>query len=196
MLNEKKVDKIPRSANDNYSEEIVEERINWLREVTGLKFSGITQYSFSPQDTKGNIENFIGVAQVPVGLAGPLKINGDHAKGTFLIPLATTEGALVASYNRGMKIVSDSGGVSARILKDEIYIGAIFDFNSLLEVIEFFEWVDGNHNKLKEIAESTTKHGKLLHIEKYQQGKRALLNIHYTTGDASGLNMITVATEA
>jgi len=196
MLNEKKVDKIPRSANDNYSEEIVEERINWLREVTGLKFSGITQYSFLPKDTKGNIENFIGVAQVPVGLAGPLKINGDHAKGTFLIPLATTEGALVASYNRGMKIVSDSGGVSARILKDEIYIGAIFDFNSLLEVIEFFEWVDGNHNKLKEIAESTTKHGKLLHIEKYQQGKRALLNIHYTTGDASGLNMITVATKA
>ncbi len=190
------MDKIPRSIDDNYSKEIVEERVNWLREQKGLNLSNITQYSFSPDDTRGNIENFIGVAQVPVGLAGPLKINGDYAKGDFLIPLATTEGALVASYNRGMKIVSDSGGINARILKDEIYIGVLIDFNDLSEVIDFFKWIDRNIDKLKEIAESTTKYGKLLRIEKYLQGKRALLNIHYKTGDASGLNMITVATKA
>ncbi len=188
--------KIPRSNNDNYSQEIVEQRINWLREKTGSKLSCMTQYSFSPQDTKGNIENFIGVAAVPVGLAGPLKINGDHARGDFFIPLATTEGALVASYNRGMKIISESGGANARILKDETYIGVLIDFKDISEVIDFFKWIDGNFNKLKEIAESTTKYGKLLHIEKYLQGKRTLLNIHYTTGDASGLNMITVATKA
>ncbi len=190
------MDKIPRSIDDNYSEKIVEERINWLREQKGLNLSNITKYSFSPYDTRGNIENFIGVAQVPVGLAGPLKINGDYAKSDFFIPLATTEGALVASYNRGMKIISDSGGANTKILKDEIYIGVLIDFNDLTEVIDFFKWIDGNFNKLKEIAESTTKYGKLLHIEKYLQGKRALLNIHFTTGDASGLNMITVATKA
>lgn len=195
-LKNKSMDRIPRSIEDNYSEEIIQERINWLREKTGANLSSITQYPFSPQNTKGNIENFIGVAHVPVGLAGPLKINGDHAKGHFYIPLATTEGALVASYNRGIKIVSDSGGVNARILKDEIYIGVLIDFEDLSEVIDFFKWIDRNCNKLKEIAESTTKYGKLLHIEKYLQGKRALLNIHYTTGDASGLNMITVATKA
>ncbi len=188
--------KIPRSNNDNYSPEIVEQRINWLKEKTGSKLSAITQYSFSPQDTKGNIENFIGVAQVPVGIAGPLKINGDHAKGDFFIPLATTEGTIVASYNRGMKIISESGGANPRILKDEIYIGVLIDFKDISEVIDFFKWIDWNFNKLKEIAESTTKYGKLLYIEKYLQGKRALLNIYYTTGDASGLNMITVATKA
>ncbi len=195
MLN-KSMDKIPRSIEDNYSKEIVEERINWLKERTGSKLSSITHYSFAPQDTRGNIENFIGVSQVPVGLAGPLKINGEYAKGHFFIPLATTEGALVASYNRGMKIISEAGGANARLLKDEIYIGVLIDFKDLSEVIGFFKWVDENFNKLKEIAESTTKYGKLLLIEKDQQGKRALLNFHYATGDASGLNMITVATKA
>ncbi|MEA1864295.1 MAG: hydroxymethylglutaryl-CoA reductase [Euryarchaeota archaeon] len=190
------MDKIPRSIIDNYSEEIVEERIDWLKKKTELELSGITEYSISPQDTRGNIENFIGIAQVPVGLAGPLRINGDHAKDYFFIPLATTEGALVASYNRGMKIISESGGANPRLLKDETYIGAIIEFNDLSEVIEFFNWIDDSFNKLKEIAESTTKHGKLRHIEKIPQGKRVLLNFYYTTGDASGLNMITVATKA
>ncbi len=196
MLNSENMDKIPRSITDNYSGEIVEERINWLQKKTELELSGITEYSISPQDTRGNIENFIGIAQVPVGLAGPLKINGDHVKGNFFIPLATTEGALVASYNRGMKIISESGGANPRLLKDEIYIGAIIEFNNLSEVIEFSNWIDDSFNKLKEIAESTTKHGKLLNIEKIPQGRRVLLNFYYTSGDASGLNMITVATKA
>jgi hydroxymethylglutaryl-CoA reductase (NADPH) len=129
--------KIPRSIDDNYSEEIVEERINWLRERKGLNLSNITKYSFSPHDTRGNIENFIGVAQVPVGLAGPLKINGEYAQGDFLIPLATTEGALVASYNRGMKIISDSGGANARILKDENYIGVLIDLMAFRKSLIF-----------------------------------------------------------
>jgi len=166
MLNSESMDKIPRSITDNYSGEIVEERINWLKKKTELELSGITQYSISPQDTKGNIENFIGIAQVPVGLTGPLKINGDYAKDNFFIPLATTEGALVASYNRGMKIISESGGANPRLLKDETYIGAIIEFNNLSEVIEFSNWIDDSFNKLKEIAESTTKHGKLLNIGK------------------------------
>jgi hydroxymethylglutaryl-CoA reductase (NADPH) len=196
MLNSESMDKIPRSTTDNYSVEIVEERINWLKKKTELELPYMTEYSISPQDTRGNIENFIGIAQVPVGLTGPLRINGDHAKANFFIPLATTEGAMVASYNRGMKIISESGGANSRLLKDEIYIGVIIDFNDLSEVIEFFNWIDNSFNKLKEIAESTTKHGKLLHIEKILQGKRALLNFYYTTGDASGLNMITIATKA
>lgn len=195
MLNSESLNKIPRSKDDNYSEEIVEERINWLKEKSGLELSSITQYSISPQETRGNIENFIGIAQVPVGLSGPLTINGDHAKGQFFIPLATTEGALVASYNRGMKIISESGGANPKLLKDELYIGVIVDFKDLAEVIEFLNWIDKNFNKIKEIAESTTKYGKLLHIEKYPQGKRVLLNFYYTTGDASGLNMVTVATK-
>jgi len=91
MLNNENMDKIPRSITDNYSVEIVEERINWLKKKTEIELSCITEYSISPQDTRGNIENFIGIAQVPVGLAGPLRINGDHAKDHFLIPLATTK---------------------------------------------------------------------------------------------------------
>ena len=190
------MDRIPRNITDNYSEEAVRDRIDWLRRKTGLPLEGIATYSIAPSDARGNIENFVGVAQVPIGLAGPLRINGNHAQGNFFVPLATTEGALVASYNRGMKVIGESGGANARILKDETCIGAIIDFGNLSEVIRFSHWVKENFSRLKEVAESTTHHGKLQSIESSIQGKRALLSFHYTTGDASGLNMITIASKA
>jgi len=94
-------DKIPRSKEDDYSHEMAKKRQAFMEEKSGVKIQHINQYSFDPAITKGNIEHFTGVAQVPIGIAGPLLINGEHAKGEFYIPLATSEGTLVASYNRG-----------------------------------------------------------------------------------------------
>src|SRR4051812_916454 len=98
--------KIPLDKSDNYSPEAVKARQDFIREQTGTTLEHIAHYSFPPSRTEGNIENFTGVAQVPIGFAGPVLINGEHAKGEFYIPLATTEGTLVASYNRGMKVLS------------------------------------------------------------------------------------------
>ncbi|HSB87168.1 MAG TPA: hypothetical protein VLD86_12695, partial [Ilumatobacteraceae bacterium] len=90
---------IPREAID-ISEAVIGARQRFVQDQTGVTLDHVTRYSFDPSVVPGNIEHFVGVAQVPIGIAGPLHIRGEHAQGDFLVPLATTEGALVASYNR------------------------------------------------------------------------------------------------
>src|SRR4030042_155169 len=102
--------KIPRAIANDYSADIIEERHRFLREKTGIELKHLGKYSFDPALLPGNIEHFIGVAQVPIGITGPLLVNGEFAQGEFYIPLATSEGTLVASYNRGMKIIRECGG--------------------------------------------------------------------------------------
>lgn len=106
--------KIPRNDEDDYSEAAIKSRQNFVKEYTGLELQHVDKYSFDPHITQGNCEHFIGVAQVPIGIAGPLLVNGEYAKGEFLVPMATAEGTLIASYNRGMQVINFSGGVKDR----------------------------------------------------------------------------------
>src|SRR5437588_397810 len=69
---------------------------------------------------QGHVERFIGTVKVPVGLAGPLRMKGQFAQGEYLLPLATTEAALVASYHRGMQVISESGGCAALLLDEGV----------------------------------------------------------------------------
>ena len=101
---------IPRDREDDYTVQQAAVRRDFLCEISGAGLDTISSYTIDPAVTQGNIENFIGTVQVPLGVAGPLRINGEHADGDFYIPLATTEGTLVASYNRGMRVISESGG--------------------------------------------------------------------------------------
>ena len=75
--------------------------------------------SIPTESLRGNIENPIGSAQVPLGVAGPLRVNGEFAEGIYYVPLATTEGALVRSYERGMVVLTRSGGATVRVMVDE-----------------------------------------------------------------------------
>ena len=187
-------DKIPRSKEDDYSHEMAKKRQAFMEEKSGVKIQHINQYSFDPAITKGNIEHFTGVAQVPIGIAGPLLINGEHAKGEFYIPLATSEGTLVASYNRGMKIITESGGVTVTICDDSMQRAPVFLFDNAREAREFGKWIEENFEEIKKVAESTTRVGKLRNIEQYLSNKFIYLRFNYTTGDAAGQNMTTTAT--
>ena len=89
--------RIPRSNDNDYSAEIIAQRQSFIEEKTGAQLNHTRQYSFDPQDMAGNIENLFGVAQVPIGLAGPLLIDGEHAQGEFYVPMATVEGTMLAS---------------------------------------------------------------------------------------------------
>ncbi len=143
-----------------------------------------------------NIEHFIGTVKVPVGLAGPLRVNGLFAKDDFLVPLATTEAALVASYNRGAKLLTASGGVSAMLLNEGVTRTPGFAFYGLAEAGQFVAWAVTQYDLFKQIAESTTSHGKLTDISINIEGNHVYLVFEFLTGDAAGQNMVTIATNA
>ena len=188
--------RIPRSLTNDYTSEMAEARRQYLKEKTGKELGHTARYSFDPSILPGNIEQFIGVAQVPIGVAGPLLVNGEHARGEFYIPLATTEGTLVASYNRGMKLLREAGGVTTTISDDAMQRAPVFVFKSARDAREFGLWVEENFSELKRRAEATTQFGKLRDIEQYSASRFLFLRFNFTTGDAAGQNMVGKATKS
>ncbi len=142
-----------------------------------------------------NIENPIGAVQIPLGIAGPLLIKGEYAKGEYYIPLATTEGALVASINRGCKAITLSGGAKARVIKDGMARAPLLRTNSVENSIKLVKWVLENENLLKEAAGKTMHHGFLQEIQPLLIGNLVWLRMVYNTGDAMGMNMATIASD-
>jgi hydroxymethylglutaryl-CoA reductase (NADPH) len=188
--------KVPRSKEDDYSREMAEARRRFVKEQTGASLTHVGSFSIDPAALPGNIENFMGVAQVPIGLAGPLRINGEHAKGDFYIPMATSEGTLVASYNRGMRLLSESGGVKTTVIGQFMQRSPAFFFDDALQARDFGDWVVENFEAIKGAAETTTRSGKLMNIRQFAIGPVRNLRFNYTTGDAAGQNMTGKATRA
>jgi hydroxymethylglutaryl-CoA reductase (NADPH) len=188
--------KIPRSSLDNYSDEIIQQRQQFVSKLTGVDLEHIPYYNFDAHLTQGNIENFTGVIQVPLGFAGPLQVNGEHAQGDFLIPLATSEGTLVASYNRGIKVLNLCGGVKCSVVGDAMQRAPVFVFPDARAGRDFVRWVEENTDKIREEAESTSHVARLLYIDPYQSNKFVYLRFNFTTGDAAGQNMVGRATFA
>lgn len=177
--------------------EAVEIRRAAIEKISGVKLQSIGSASIDYSTIKGkNAENVIGMTTIPVGVVGPLKVNGNLVKGDTYVAMATTEGALIASIGRGAKALGKSGGVTVRVIKDGMTRGPAFAFNSIIDVEKFLEWLPSNFNKIKSASEGTTQHGKLESITPYVTGNNVFLRFRYTTGDAMGMNMATVATEA
>jgi len=171
-------------------------RRRFLEKRIGNVLSGIASTILDFEELVGrNIENPIGAVQIPLGIAGPLKVEGDYAKGEFYVPLATHEGALVASINRGMKAVTLSGGAKVKVVKDGMARAPVFKLPDVRRAYEFVDWVNEHFKEIKEVAESTTRHGKLKEIQPFIMGNNVWLRFVYFTGDAMGMNMATIATE-
>ena len=188
--------RVPRDPADDYTPEMAAQRRDFAREQTGADLENVGRFSFDPKVLPGNVENFLGVAQVPIGLAGPLVIDGEHARGEFYVPLATTEGTLVASYNRGMRLLAECGGVRTTVVEDHMQRAPVFIFDNAVDAREFGTWVDENLEGIRAAAEDTTRSGKLSYIGQYQIGPLRYLRVNYTTGDAAGQNMTGKATLA
>jgi hydroxymethylglutaryl-CoA reductase (NADPH) len=145
---------------------------------------------------QGNVENFVGTVKVPVGLAGPLRVNGLFARGDYYLPLATTEAALIASYSRGCQVISEAGGCAALLLSESLSRAPGFAFRDLAECGKFVVWATAHVEDFRREAETTTRYGKLIDLRFTVEGNHVYLILEYTTGDASGQNMVTLATEA
>ena len=188
-------DLIPRFSQQGYDSESVALRREWLQRRTGANLNHVGTFSISSNEMKGNIENPVGAVQIPLGIAGPLLINGLHARGPFYVPLATTEGALVRSYERGMVLLTRAGGVDARVHVDENCVAPTFFFHDVVAAYEFMSQLQIHFGEIRSEAEATTTHGKLLRLEPQVEGRNVVVRFHYHTGDAHGMNMIVKATD-
>jgi len=186
---------VPRLGPEAYEREAVTKRREWVEKKTASRLFHIGAYSTVSTQMRGNIENPVGAVQVPLGIAGPLAIRGIYANGVFYVPLATTEGALVRSYERGMLTLTRSGGVTTRVYQDENRVSPVFLLSDVGSAYEFANQVPREFVRIKEQAESTTRHGKLLRLECHPVGREVIVTFSYFTADAHGMNMIVKATE-
>ena len=145
---------------------------------------------------RGHVENFIGTLKIPVGVAGPLRVRGRHAQGDYLVPLATTEGALVASYSRGARLISEVGGCRALILDEAICRSPAFAFQTLDQAVGFSSWLRTQQDVLQRVVSTTSRHARLIEIRNLIEGNHVYTDFEFLTGDAAGQNMVTLATEA
>lgn len=187
---------VPRDRDNDYTKQAITSRQQFVAEQTGTELHHVKNYSFDPATLPGNIENFTGVAQVPIGVAGPLLIDTEDGPEEFYIPLATTEGTLISSYNRGMRLLSMAGGVTTTVVEDLMQRAPVFVFDSARDAHRFAEWVRENLSAIKEAAEETTRVGRLVAIDQFAVGPMLYLRFNYTTGDAAGQNMTGRATHA
>jgi hydroxymethylglutaryl-CoA reductase (NADPH) len=188
--------RIPRSRTDDYAEEVVRQRQAFVEQYSGAALRHVRRHSFDAHLAQGNCEHFTGVAQIPLGFAGPLRVHGEHAQGEFLVPLATSEGTLVASYDRGIKVLNLSGGVTCTVVADAMQRAPVFVFRDARGARDFVQWVRGNLSRIAEQAESTSRVAKLQEIDCYLANKFAYLRFNFSTGDAAGQNMVGRATFA
>jgi hydroxymethylglutaryl-CoA reductase (NADPH) len=188
--------RIPRDDTDDYSDSAIAVRQQFVERFSGRRPEHIAHYSLDPHTLAGNIEHFTGVAQVPIGFAGPITVDGEYATGEYIIPLATTEGTLVASYNRGIKVLNLSGGVRCTVSQDCMQRAPVFIFESAREARDFEHWLDEHFAEIRERAEATTRVGKLLFIDTFLSNKFAFCRFNFATGDAAGQNMVGRATFA
>ncbi len=160
-----------------------------------INLSNIGNYSLNSDiaSTK-NCENMIGVAQIPLGVAGPLKVQSSKFKvQSYYIPLATTEGALVASVNRGSKAITRSGGANIVSKKIGITRAPVFVVENAFEGEKAINWIKKNIAEIKKIAEKTSSHLKLLDINSWMTGRNLFLRFKFDSQDAMGMNMATIA---
>jgi hydroxymethylglutaryl-CoA reductase (NADPH) len=187
---------VPRDPDDDFTRAATDARARFAQERTGVELNHVGAYSFDPAMVQGNVEHFLGVAQVPIGLAGPLLVNGEHAQGEFYVPMATAEGTLVASYNRGMRLLHEAGGVTTTLVADHMQRAPAFIFASAREARAFGKWIHEHFAEIAGAAQATTATGKLLEIEQYPAARLLYTRFNYSTGDAAGQNMTGKATFA
>jgi len=181
----------PRDARDDLAPASLAAR----RAYTGLELPHLAGVPVDPATARGNVEGMVGYAQVPLGIAGPLVLRGD-AEGSYTVPFATTEGTMVASYQRGMRVIAESGGALVRVMREGYALFPLLTYPGVDEARAAGHWVDAHREALVLAAEATTRHGKVTELDWELLGRCLLLTLRMHTGDAQGANMVNRAAQA
>ncbi len=175
-----------------------EKRLEFLQTQTGHTFHHLTGNQL-PRDLsflEGNIENYIGMTMLPTGVIGPLRVTGTAAEGDYYIPLATSEGALVASYHRGAKATRISGGITSVCLVEGVQRSPVFRFQDVAGAVSFMAFMYSRREQMNDIVRAHSRHAVLDDIRANLEGNQLILTFEYHTGDAAGQNMVTICTDA
>ncbi len=196
-------DPVDRFENDNmpqytgrehYSADAMNARLDWVRDASGAQLKHLPKSMFTPENVAGNIENYIGAVQIPVGIAGPIKIAGTYTHGFIPVPIATTERTLVNSICRGAKACNASGGITTHVTGQSIYRVPVFFCRDMFGAINLEKWIVANTELIKTAAESITSIARIKDIKPYTYGDSVHVRFTYTTGDSSGWNMTSSCT--
>jgi hydroxymethylglutaryl-CoA reductase (NADPH) len=166
-------------------------RLDHLRRLTGVPLLRMEQTTLDATRLCSNVEALIGGVEVPVGVAGPLELDGTAARGTFFLPLATSEGALVCSASRGALALTESGGVQARVLGRQMTRAPLFAFSSFAAAGGFCAWLSGHLAELQERTRDVSRHARLVAVQPLMLGLNVVVRFAFETGDAAGQNMST-----
>lgn len=165
-----------------------------VEEIHGVSLDHIGRYSLdAEQASTKHCENFIGAAQVPMGIVGPLLLRDGSSEFEVSVPMATTEGALLASVNRGCLAIRRSGGASVWVEDIGMTRAPVFRTESGAETQRFLRWVREHEAEIREVAEGTSRYLRLIEIRPWAIGTTVFLRFRFTTGDAMGMNMATIA---
>lgn len=186
-------DRVPKGNSHNPI--ALEKRIAWFNERFAFNLNAVRTHDIDPRRLRGVVENFIGAVHIPIGLAGPLQINGDLANGVFFAPFATVEGVITLSASRGARVINESGGILTKVMKRQMTRAPVFKFNNLGECEAFIQWVKQNYTTIETECNKLSRHGKLNAIEEHIIGNEVHLRFCFFTGDAAGQNMVTVMTD-
>jgi hydroxymethylglutaryl-CoA reductase (NADPH) len=187
---------VPRLLGQGYGEAQIAERRRWVEAETGCRLDEVGATTMAGEAMRGNVENPIGAAQVPLGVAGPLEVHGEHARGVFYVPLATTEGALVRSYERGMAAITRAGGATVRLLADENKVCPVLTYTDAAAAVDAARRLPELLPELAAAGGATTRHGRLLAAVPTVVGRRLIVAFSWSTGDAHGMNMIVRGSDA
>ncbi len=179
-----------------WTESARQERLKVVQDARDVELDQLSERLLDAEQLRGQIENFVGAMRVPVGMAGPLTVRGEEAQGSFYVPLATTEGTLVLAVTRGALAINEAGGVETAATETRVTRAPLFVFSSHRSASAAACWITRNMEKVRQMAEATTRHGRLVSLEPVLYGRRLVLVFSYSTGDASGQNMGTFATDA
>jgi hydroxymethylglutaryl-CoA reductase (NADPH) len=177
-----------------YTEEARKQRLDWLRARTGTALPALDGRGLDARALTGNLENFAGSVEVPVGLAGPLLFTGDAARGSVVAPLATTEGALIASASRGARAITAGGGVTTKLLSQRMTRAPAFEFADIAAGVRFTDWLLAHRPDVDEQVRLASRYARLVVVDPYQIGRYLHVRFVYETADAAGQNMTTAAT--
>lgn len=174
----------------------MQKRQKYLKEKTGKSFTNIFERTCydDPGIVNGNCENLIGTAQVPLGIIGPLNVVGSAARGDFFVPLATTEGALVASYHRGAKASRMCGGITSVCFLEGVQRSPVFKFDNMGDMGKFLIFAIEHASSFQDLVSKVSNHAKIQDIKYNIEGNQLIINIEFHSGDAAGQNMATICT--